>query len=64
MATKALERELALMAYEKEHRETEALVEKMLSPYGEPKRSPAESRAALAKKLKDISVSRMIAEAR
>ncbi len=64
MAIKTVEREVALMAYEKEHRETEALVEKMLRPYGEPKRSPAESRAALAKKLKGISVSRMIAEAR
>lgn len=64
MATKTMERELALMAYEKTHHETEALVEKMLSPYGAPKRSPVESRTALAKKLKGISVSRMIAEAR
>lgn len=64
MGTKTLEHELALLAQEKSHQQAEELVERLLRPYGEPKRSPEESRAMLAKKLEGISVSKMIAEAR
>ena len=64
METKTVEYELAMSSYRKEQNEIVSVLESMFGKYGEPKKLPKEFRKGLAKKLKGISVSRMIIEAR